>query len=413
MELKPGYKMTEVGVIPEDWGVVPLDTCVQTSAPICYGILMPGSDCNGGVPVIKVKDIINGRIEESGLLLAHPSIDEAYKRSRLSPNDLLVTIRGTTGRVAIVPPALDNANITQDTARVRIKEGIDIRFIYFALQSDLAQHQIALHTIGQAVKGINIRDVKRLIMVSPPTDKEQRAIAEALSDADNLIEALDRLIAKKRDLKQAAMQELLTGKTRLPGFGGEWEVKRLGEVAEMSSGGTPTSSIPAYYDGDIPWVSITDMTKSGKVLTATDRNLTSLGFANSATQMFPVGTVLYAMYASLGECSIAGIEVCSSQAILGIRPTKDLSNEFLYYYLVSLKPTIKSLGQQGTQANLNKGMVQNFQIHLPPLSEQTAIAEVLSDMDGEIAALEARRDKTRALKQGMMAELLTGKTRLL
>ena len=181
----------------------------------------------------------------------------------------------------------------------------------------------------------------------------------------------------------------------------------------MGSGGTPLSSVAAYYDGDIPWVSISDMTNGGKIIESTERNLTALGFANSATQMFPAGTVLYAMYASLGECSIAGMPLCTSQAILGIRAKNSLDAEFLYYYLMSLKAIVKTLGQQGTQSNLNKGMVQDFRLSLPSVAEQTAIATVLSDMDAELAALEARRDKTRALKQGMMQELLTGRIRLI
>ncbi len=128
--------------------------------------------------------------------------------------------------------------------------------------------------------------------------------------------------------------------------------------------------------------------------------------------MFPAGTVLYAMYASLGECSIAGIPVCSSQAILGIRARHELHHEFLYHCLIALKPYVKTLGQHGTQANLNKGMVEDFQLNLPPLPEQTAIAAVLTEMDEELAALETKLTKARQLKQGMMQELLTGKTRL-
>src|SRR5690606_28196465 len=182
---------------------------------------------------------------------------------------------------------------------------------------------------------------------------------------------------KERDLRRAAMLQLLTGRPRLAGFQGGWAVRRLGDVAEMGSGGTPPSAVAVYYDGDIPWVSISDMTKGGKVITATDRNLTRLGFANCPAQMFPEGTILYAMYASLGECSIAGIPLCSSQAILGIRPSDRLSNEFLYYYLTSLKPVVKALGQHGTQSNLNKGIVQNFELRLPSVPEQTAIAAVL------------------------------------
>ena len=249
--------------------------------------------------------------------------------------------------------------------------------------------------------------------VAVPPFSEQRAITAALLDVDALLAKLDQFIAKKRDLKQATMQQLLTGQIRLSGFTGEWEVKRLGDLAIMGSGGTPKSSVNYFYDGEFPWVSISDMTKGGKVINSTDRNLSAEGLANSAAQMFPTGTILYAMYASLGECSIAGMPLCTSQAILGIRLQGELKAEFLYYYLTSLKAVVKSMGQQGTQSNLNKGMVQAFQLRLPTIPEQTAIASVLSDMDAELAALEARRDKTRALKQGMMQALLTGKIRLL
>lgn len=247
----------------------------------------------------------------------------------------------------------------------------------------------------------------------PPTFAEQQAIAEALTDADALIESLEQLIAKKRQVKQGAMQELLTGNKRLQGFSGEWEQKQLGQVSEMQSGGTPLTSVNAYYDGDITWVSISDMTKGGKVINSTDRNLTIAGLANSAAMMFPIGTVLYAMYASIGECSIAGVPLSSSQAILGIRPIASLHNEFLYYYLCSIRPVIKTMGQHGTQANLNAGMVRAFQINLPPIEEQIAIADVLSDMDLEITALEAKLAKARQIKQGMMQELLTGRIRLI
>lgn len=249
--------------------------------------------------------------------------------------------------------------------------------------------------------------------VALPPLEEQHAIATALSDVDALIAGLERLIAKMRDIQQAAMQQLLTGQTRLPGFSGEWSRKRLGELAEMGSGGTPPAGNPGYYGGTIPWVAISDMTQAGKFLERTERSLSDSGLANSAAQLFPAGTVLYAMYASLGECSIACMELCTSQAILGIRPRAGLARDFLYYVLTSRKEFVKTLGQQGTQSNLNKGIVQSFEILLPPPEEQTAIATVLSDMDTELSALEARLAKTRAIKQGMMQELLTGRTRLL
>jgi type I restriction enzyme S subunit len=164
------------------------------------------------------------------------------------------------------------------------------------------------------------------------------------------------------------MQQLLTGKKRLPGFEGEWKEVKLSSVAAMNSGGTPMSSVEEYYHGDIPWVSIADMTSRGKWIDCTQKNLSKLGIDNSAARIYPANTVLYAMYASIGECSIARIPVSSSQAILGIQAGKDLHFEFLFFYLAHLKEKIKLQGQQGTQSNLNAGMVKAFRIALPSVS---------------------------------------------
>ncbi|WP_454456460.1 restriction endonuclease subunit S [Thauera phenylacetica] len=326
--------------------------------------------------------------------------------------EIVIGRRGDMGRCAVVTER--QAGWLCGTGSMIIRpRNADPDFLQRVLSSPPAIAAIEESSVGTTMVNLNQGILASLKIPFPPLP-EQRDIAAALGDVNALLSRLDRLIAKKRDLKQAAMQQLLTGQTRLPGFEGEWELKRLGEVAEMGSGGTPPSAVSAYYDGDIPWVAISDMTRAGKVITSTERNLTAIGLANSAAQMFPAGTVLYAMYASLGECSIAGVPLCSSQAILGIRPKSVcLDGTYLYYYLASLKNVVRALGQQGTQANLNKGMVQDFRLNLPPVAEQRAIAAVLSDMDTELAALEARRDKTRLLKQGMMQELLTGKTRLI
>jgi type I restriction enzyme, S subunit len=142
MNVTAAYKSPGVGIIPQEWQIECLDGCVRSDAPICYGILMPGPHCHDGVLVVKVKNIIEGCVDESDLLRTHPLIDDAYKRSRLLPGDVLITIRGSTGRVAVASIALKGANITQDTARIRVKEDIDTRFIYYALQSESSQHFI-------------------------------------------------------------------------------------------------------------------------------------------------------------------------------------------------------------------------------------------------------------------------------
>ena len=208
------FKDSPLGRIPVEWSITTLNECVPTSAPICYGILMPGGGHDGGVPVIKVKDIIGGRIVQDDILLTAPKIDEQYRRSRLQAGDVLLTIRGTTGRVAIVPPELDGANITQDTARVRLNEGLSNQFFYFLLQSFWLQDQIQLHTLGQAVKGINIGEVKRLFF-GLPREREQEEIACRLAAIQQAIDKSEVELLKQRSLKTALMQDLLTGKVRV------------------------------------------------------------------------------------------------------------------------------------------------------------------------------------------------------
>ena len=407
MEVRPGYKQTEVGVIPEDWEV----STVGHEFEIRLGKMLD-AERNVGIPkpYLGNKAVQWDRIDIADLPTVPMSLADIDKY-RLHQGDLLVCEGGEVGRAAIWEAPISECYYQKALHRLRPMRGFNSK-VMVALLRQWSDRGVLKNFVTQTSIAHLPREKFMEVPMPVPPVPEQRAIAAALSDVDALLGGLERLIAKKRDLKQAAMQQLLTGQTRLPGFSGEWEVKRLGELAEMGSGGTPLSSVAAYYDGDIPWVSISDMTNGGKIIDGTERNLTALGFANSAAQMFPAGTVLYAMYASLGECSVAGRPLCTSQAILGIQTKSKLDAEFLYYYLMSLKTIVKTLGQQGTQSNLNKGMVQDFRLSLPSVAEQTAIAAVLSDFDAEITALEARRDKTRDLKQAMMQELLSGRIRL-
>ena len=412
--MKPGYKQTEVGVIPVEWEVMRLGECVRSDAPICYGILMPGPHCNDGVPVVKVRDINEGRIDESALLLAHPSIDEAYKRSRLLHGDVLITIRGTTGRVAITSAALKGANITQDTARIRLGDRVSTKFIYYELQSEAAQKYVLLHTIGQAVKGINIRDVRTLTVTIPPLP-EQRAIATALSDVDALLGGLDRLIAKKRDLKQAAMQQLLTGQTRLPGFSGEWEVRVLKNIVQTPVTDGPHLT-PQFLENGIPFLSVNNLV--GNRIDFTDLRFISREdhevFSRKCRPR--KNDILLGKAASVGKVALVELDIEFNiwSPIAMVRTNFDNAPRFVYYQLQStdLIKQITLLTNSSSQGNIGMGDIEKLTLKLPPLTEQTAIAEVLTEMDAELAVLEQRREKTRSLKQAMMQELLTGRTRL-
>jgi len=223
---------------------------------------------------------------------------------------------------------------------------------------------------------------------------EQRAIAEALSNMDELLWGLDRLIAKKRDLKQAAMQKLITGKTRLSGFSCEWEFKRLGELI-IRLPKTTRPSAAGRAQGKYPF--FTNSTKPcDKYLDEFDFDMEAI-IANTGGEAY--FNYFNGQFAAMADCLVFKTSMLT---------------QFLYFVLKFNEQHINDMGFTGSGIrHLDKKYFFDYELHFPPtLAEQSAIAAVLSDMDTELAALEARRDKTRALKQAMMQELLTGKTRL-
>ena len=287
-------------------------------------------------------------------------------------------------------------------------------YLLFALMSEPVRANLLRKIGGSTVGHAKVDDIRFLQLPHPPLP-EQRAIAAALSDVDGLLGALDRLIAKKRDLKQAAMQQLLTGQTRLPGFKGEWVVKRLDELADIRSGGTPSTSVAHFWDGNIPWCTPTDITAlSGhKYFGDTNRMITPLGLKASSAEMIPAHSIVMTSRATIGECAINRVPVSTNQGFKNFMPFETTDVEFLYYLLLTQKSGFINLCGGSTFLEIGKTQLVAYQVQLPGTkAEQTAIASVLSEMDAELATLEQRREKTRALKQGMMQELLTGRTRL-
>ena len=287
----------------------------------------------------------------------------------------------------------------------------DNRFVFYCFQSDIVKHQIYEH-LGATINQITNRSLSSFEIPYPRVE-ERDSIAEVLSDVDGLLGALEALIAKKQAIKRAAMQQLLTGKTRLPGFSGEWETTTLGGAADIRNGATPSTQITAFWNGSIPWCTPTDITGTpGKYLLTTERSITAEGLTSCAASLLPAGALLLCSRATIGEIKIAASPVCTNQGFKSLVCKDGVSNEFLYYLLVTLKPRMIERAIGSTFLEIGKRDVAAIKVRLPPYNEQRAIASVLCDMDAEITALERRRDKTRAIKQGMMQQLLTGRVRL-
>lgn len=410
MKVKPGYKQTNVGLIPEDWGVEPLGkrSSFKTGP---FGSTLHQSDyVREGIPVINPMHIKNGRITPRSDTSISEEAAQRLNEFRMKPGEIIIGRRGDMGRCATVND--HNKGWICGTGSMLIRPRLDDpNFLTLVLSSPTTIKTIEDASVGSTMTNLNQTTLSRL-NIQTPSIEEQRAIATAIGDINALLESLNSLITKKRAIKQATMQQLLSGKIRLPEQNDRWKIQRLGDLATMTSGGTPPSGNPEYYGGNIPWVSISDMTKGGKFISKTNRNLTTLGLKNSSAKIFPKNTVLYSIYASLGECSITNIPTSTSQAILGIQTGKSLLPSFLYHYLNYIKPTIASLGQQGTQNNLNKDMVQDFLIPTPSLEEQEKISKIIDEMDLEIKALDQFEIKNSNLKHILTQELLTGRIRL-
>ena len=288
-----------------------------------------------------------------------------------------------------------------------------LEFLCYALQYIIPQGE------GTSVPQLTIPNFKKIEIPIPPLD-EQKRIASALSKIDAYLENTIKLIEEKERFKRGIAKKLLTCKegenipeARFKGFEGEWEIVKLGDITKMISGGTPNTKIKEYYNGNIVWATITDITNSYKYLYDSEKKITELGLQNSSTKIFPINTVLYSIYGSIGECAISKVECTTNQAILGIECSDKINYNFLYYLLSNHKNNAKKLRQFGTQPNINKKIVLNFCFKIPNIEEQEKIGGYLSLLDAEIDNLKKQKELIKEMKRGAMQKLLSGEVRLL
>lgn len=413
MELMPGHKHSDVGSIPEDWDVLPLGKLVRS---VEYGSAAK-SDVKGAVPVLRMGNLQGGKIDWRDLVYTD-DLDEINKYM-LQPGDVLFNRTNTidlVGKTSIYEggcPAIFAGYLIRINV---VPELLDSRFLNYILNTEFSRKysaKVLSVAVGQA--NINGQKLKTYPIPLPPTKIEQEDIAQALSDVDALLATLDQMIAKKHDLKQAAMQQLLTGKTRLPGFTGEWS--RLDLVRLVSTPITDGPHLtPKFYADGVPFLSVNNLVDNRI-------DLTDLRFISKeddeifAKKCKPrIGDVLLGKAASVGKVAIVETEFDFNiwSPIALIRPGGQINGKFLYYQLLGADSVaqIMLLTNSSSQGNIGMGDIEKIQISFPGSEEQTAIAAVLSEMDSELSALEARRDKINNLKQAMMQDLLTGKKRL-
>jgi type I restriction enzyme S subunit len=409
MEVKPGYKLTEVGVFPEDWAVEPLGRrATLRTGP--FGSALHKSDyTSDGVPVVNPMHIVDGKIQPTRTMTITEAAARKLSDFRMKAGEVVIGRRGDMGRCAVVQQ--EHAGWLCGTGSMIIRPlGVDSPFLQRVLSSPRAIAAIEEASVGTTMINLNQSTLAGLIIQFPPLP-EQRAIASALSDVDALLGGLDQIIFKKRDLKQAAMQQLLNGRTRLPGFSGAWKVKTLGIVFEITAGKSKSAYITD--GGDFVICDMGSVSIDGRLITSKRTNYRG-DFLLKGDLVMPKddiggGKIIGRVgYVDGPDEYVLGDHVYRLHAVEG--------DSLFFSYLInshSINSTLRKKVIGSAQLGLGRRSVEDQEIPFPSPDEQTAIAAVLSDIDAELTALESRREKTLALKQAMMQELLTGRTRLI
>lgn len=333
-----------------------------------------------------------------------PVSEKEGLRTGLCQGDILISITADIGIIGYIDASIPIPSyINQHIACIRLPaDQVLPKFVAYYLSSAEPQRRFIEMTDVGAKTGINLTTVKKLTFPCPPF-REQEAIAEALSDADALIEGLERLIAKKRLIKQGAMQELLTPeRRRLPRFSGEWETKHLGDVALVVMGQSPSSATYNTSGRGLPLIQ--------GAADVTARKTIKRIFTTEITKLGKLGDIILTVRAPVGEVSKAEFDLCLGRGVCAVRT----DDEFLYHTLIHGEGAWSALSKGSTFDSVNSEEVRGFEIRYPlDCKERKAIANVLTDMDSEIQAIETRLEKARAIKEGMMQNLLTGRIRLI
>ncbi|MAD77063.1 MAG: hypothetical protein CML20_20145 [Rheinheimera sp.] len=373
----------------------------------------------------KVSFIAMNQLSEEGQLISHlPREYEEVSKGFTSFKDGDVLVAKITpcfenGKGALVHGLTNGVGFGSTEFHVlRAKENTSPEFIYYLTRTKELRVRGENNMQGSAGHRRVTSDYFNAYKVLTPPLPEQRKIAKILSIWDKAISTTERLIDNSKKQKKALMQQLLTGKKRLlddsgKPFEGEWEEKRLSDLGNISSGGTPSTTKPEYWDGDINWVTPTNITKQDSIYIESTARLVSMdGIKNSSAKLLPKGTLLVCTRATIGEMAIASHEMSTNQGFKNIVPNENTNIEFVYYLLNFYKHKLISKASGSTFLELSKSAFEGLHFHIPKFQEQQKISAVLLNADQEIELLEQQLADLKQEKKALMQQLLTGKRRV-
>lgn len=412
------FKYTEIGPIPEDWEVVRISDLADNYTGLTYS---PNDVKLYGTLVLRSSNIQEGKLCFEDNVFVDMHIPE---RTKVKKNDLLVCVRNGSarliGKCALIEDVSSEVAFGAFMTILRSKEDVNPRFIHCVWQSNSLQKQIQ-DNLGATINQITNKDIDNFTVAIPKSKTEQNRIASALTSVDNLLTNLGKLIVKKKQIKQGTMQQLLTGKKRLKGFSESWVEKRLGDIGRTFNGLTGKTKND-FGSGNALYITFLNILNN-PILKPELFEAVSVNEYEKQNECLK-GDLFFNTSSEtpeeVGICAMLDSDVKSlylNSFCFGFRlKDKNVKSEFLAYYFRSNegRKLMTTLAQGVTRYNMSKSAFNNAVISIPPtLSEQAAIAEVLTAMDSEITALEGKLAKYQKIKQGMMQQLLTGKIRLI
>lgn len=411
-----GYKKTEFGTIPDDWDFVRLGSHANFRTGPFGSALHQTDYIHDGIPIVNPMQIIDGKIIATPSMTISESSANRLVEFRLKTGDIVIGRRGEMGRCAVVTAKSNGWLCGTGSMILRLKSSLDSGFTQRILSSPPIIAAIENASVGSTMINLNQGTLSNLKIPVPPTKEEQQAIATALSDTDALIDALEQLLAKKRQIKQGAMRELLTGEKRLAGFQGEWAIKSLGDCL-LNPPDYGINAPAVDFSDQLPtYIRITDITDDGKFK---PNPKVSVKTHNLEQYTLKQGDILFTRTgASVGKSYLYTKKdgpLIFAGFLIRVRTKQE---ELLPEFLFALTKTenywkwVTVMSMRSGQPGINGNEYKQLPIPVPSIEEQTAIAAILSDMDTDITELETRLGKVRQVKQGMMRELLTGRTRL-
>jgi type I restriction enzyme S subunit len=408
-QIPPGYKLTEVGIIPSDWDVKRLGDIFDFK----NGLNKEKSFFGQGTPIVNYMDVYKHNALIAQKIVGKVTVSKnELKNYEVCKGDVFFTRTSETvdeiGVASVVIEDLENTVFSGFVLRARPKNDLlDILYKKYCFASYQVRKMITSQS-SYTTRALTNGKLLSKVQIPLPPIEEQKRIAQVLSDIDELIRSLDELIIKKRNIKQGTMQLLLTGKQRLPGYSGEWEVKKLGDLCEFTQG----IQIPQSEQINFP--------KEGYIRYLYIRDFFSNDFQSFVENKYHDKIMNSSDIMMVNTGNTAGTAYSGAKGVLSnnaFKITFDyqmLNRDYLFIFLrdSSTQRKIKSSFNLAGQPHVGHKNIAQLEISLPPLEEQKAIARILSDMDEEIEVLEAKRNKYQDIKKGMMQELLTGKTRL-